>query len=137
VRARRIYALAAIALWLASVEVAPNLHLALHDELAPHIHVGDGIVFLVPEHRHADGTIHRGEPHHHRRGPNDATQLQLQHGANSLAHHASAVQPTGLCHVAPLPVDRRPIAIAAIAPSSPAAAPLLRASARGPPAIES
>lgn len=129
-RSRRSLVLAAAVLWLVGVELGPNLHLALHDHLAPHTHLGESIAFA---HRHADGTIHRAARPNRRRTPSDLA-VQLEHGAHALAHHATGVVPTAPTLVVALPVDRRPTLVVAAASAPLASLPSARATARGPPA---
>ncbi len=140
-RARRRLALVACLLWLAGFEVLPWLHVALHDELAPHVHTADGTIIRVSfagevTHRHADGTVHRGpaDDHaKHRRPPR--TSYTLDHGAGSLAHHGVAVVPAAAPLHAPLPVVRRPVVVAVAAPIAWVSSSVPLASARGPPAV--
>ncbi len=129
-RRRRALALAAAVLWLVGLELAPNLHLALHDHLGAHVHAGDSIAFA---HRHADGTIHRTAARKPRRATRDLA-LSLEHGAHSLAHHAAGLQPTGPAIVVPLPVDRRPTLVIAARTTELVSLLAARATARGPPA---
>ena len=98
---RRALAALAILLWIAGVEVLPNVHLAAHDD--DHTHAPDGtivrVVFEQP-HRHDDGTVHA-------HGGGDAGGDVADHGAakrkrgsarlaidEAPAHHAAA----GLAH---------------------------------------
>ncbi|HTR49130.1 MAG TPA: hypothetical protein VMJ10_00405 [Kofleriaceae bacterium] len=130
-RRRARLALVAACLWLFGFELVPDLHLALHDYLAPHTHDGDGISFV---HRHADGTVHRISPAKHRRAGDGADiAIELEHGAHSLAHHAAAVRPTLPSLVVPVPVDRRPVLVKAVAVDELVSIPSVRAVARGPP----
>ena len=138
-RTRARLALIACVLWLVGVEIMPGLHEALHDHLAAHTHDGGGMVVKVsfgsePTHRHADGTIHRGaDP---RPGKQRDTLLGnlLAHGQNSLEHHAAALQPTAAPIVHPLPVDRRPTTVVAVAAPTLVSRSVPEAAARGPPA---
>jgi hypothetical protein len=138
---RRLAALIACLLWLVGFEALPWLHVALHDDLAPHVHAADGTIVRVSftgeaTHRHADGTVHRGPADHaahHRRTPN--TGYKLDHGAGSLAHHGVAVVPTAAPRHEPLPVVRRPIVLAVVAAIPPVSLPVPLATARGPPAV--
>jgi hypothetical protein len=130
-------ALVACALWLAGFELMPWLHVAFHDQLATHRHDATGTIVRVsfgePTHRHADGTVHRGEDHA-TRPDHDARVLALvTHGQGSLAHHGVAAVPTAPPLHEPLPIDRRPTFVESVATIAPVslAAPL--ASARGPP----
>jgi hypothetical protein len=137
-RARARLAIAACLIWIAGFEVLPWAHIAFHDELAPHIHVGDTIVtvsFAGPTHRHADGTVHRDHPAPARADGQAHLAAALAHGAHSLAHHGVAAIPTPPpCHH-PLPIDWRPtfVAIATAAPLT--SSPVPTAAARGPPAF--
>jgi hypothetical protein len=137
-------ALVACLLWLAGFEVLPWMHVALHDELAPHIHAADGTIIRVSfsgevTHRHADGTIHRGPEDHDDRAPakrHHPTRpgYGLDHGAGSLAHHGVAILPAAAPLHAPLPIDRRPVIVALADAPVPVVTPVPTASARGPPA---
>ena len=134
-RTARTLALVAAVLWLAGIELVPNLHLALHASLAAHTHDGDTTVFAP--HHHADGSEHRvvmrAGHRVHARGTHDLA-LELEHGAHSLAHHAAALQPAPAPLLVPLPIDRRPLLAAAIAIIEPSSRVVPRAMARGPPA---
>jgi len=134
-RTARTLALVAVVLWLAGVELVPNLHLALHASLAAHTHDGDTTVFAP--HHHADGSEHRvvmrAGHRVHARSTHDLA-LELEHGAHSLAHHAAALQPAPAPLLVPLPIDRRPLLAAAIAIIEPSSRVVPRAMARGPPA---
>jgi len=133
-------ALAACALWLAGVEALPALHEALHAELAPHHHAGGAIITVSLEdttHRHPDGTIHfvAPRPHAGRKPVHDGRPRagDLAGHAAGLAHHAAAIAPAAPPILHPLPVDRRPLCVAAavtpvLVPRDP-----LAATARGPP----
>ena len=129
-RRRTPLALAALVLWLAGVELVPNLHLALHGALDEHVHEGAVTVF-------AHGHVHRVVPAH--RTPRDKRAaerdlaLRLEHGAHSLAHHAAALQPSPVPILAPMPVDRRPQVIAEAATGEPGSRSIPHAHARGPP----
>jgi hypothetical protein len=129
-------ALVAAVLWLAGVELVPNLHLALHDSLAAHTHDGDTTVFAP--HHHADGSEHRvvmRAGHRVRTHSRHDLALELEHGAHSLAHHAAALQPAPAPILVPLPIDRRPVEAAAIAIIEPSSRVVPHATARGPPAL--
>lgn len=131
----RVLALVAAMLWLAGVELVPNLHLALHDSLAAHAHEGDTTVFTP--HVHANGSEHRvvmRAGHRVRTHSRHDLALELEHGAHSLAHHAAALQPAPAPILVPLPIDRRPVERAAIAIIEPSSRGVPRATARGPPA---
>ena len=116
-------ALAACALWLAGVEVLPAVHEALHDRLAPHHHHGGSIVTVSFEdatHRHPDGTPRATEAFGHAAG---------------LAHHAAALAPAAPPVTEPLPVDRRPILVAAAQILAVVERARIAATARGPPTL--
>lgn len=134
-RTARMLALVAAVLWLAGVELVPNLHLALHDSLAAHVHDGDTTVFAP--HHHADGSEHRvvmrAGHRVHARSAHDLA-LELEHGAHSLAHHAAALQPAPAPLLVPMPIDRRPRLAPEIAIIEPSSRVVPRAMARGPPA---
>jgi hypothetical protein len=132
-RKRARLALAAIALWLAGLEVLPNLHVALHDQLGAHTHVGDATVF-VASHRHADGSIHALRRPRTRAAREAHLAAALAHGQHSLAHRTAGVAPSAPPIIAPIPVDRPTLLVAAIAESAPSSRRVSRASARGPPA---
>lgn len=129
---RRLHTLAyaALVLWLAGVELVPNIHLALHDALAEHTHEGDVTVF-------AHGHVHRVVPAHRvprdKRAAERDLALRLEHGAHSLAHHAAALQPSPPPLLVPLPIDRRPLILAEVAIVEPRSRSIPRANARGPP----
>jgi hypothetical protein len=133
-RRTRTIAIVACLLWLGGIELLPNLHVALHDSLAPHTHTDGGIVFTVTygeqPHVHADGTIHRPLP-----PTRDRAALRTHHGDGGLAHHAAAIAPVVPPSIHPLPIDRRPtVVIVAIALELRSLDPLA-ATARGPPRI--
>lgn len=132
----------ACALWLAGFEVLPWLHVAMHDDLAPHVHAADGTIIRVsfdePTHRHADGTIHRHGHAPDKRGRHKPPiGYTLDHGAGSLAHHGVAVQPPAAPIVHALPIDRRPQLSARVARPSLVSCAVPVAAARGPPAFAS
>jgi hypothetical protein len=144
-------ALVACVLWLAGFEVLPWLHVAFHDELAPHIHAADGTIIRVSftdaggaTHRHADGSVHRDRddrpigapPARGRHRPDRPTgpSYALDHGAGSLAHHGVAVVPAAAPLHTPLPVHVRPVVVALASTSAPIEPSVPVASARGPPA---
>ena len=133
-RTARTLALVAALLWVAGVELVPNLHLALHTSLAAHSHDGDTTVFAP--HRHADGSEHRvvmRAGHRVRTHGARDLALELEHGAHSLAHHAAALQPAPAPILTALPIDRRPTVAPEIAISEPSSRVVPRATARGPP----
>ena len=132
-------ALVACVLWLLGVEALPAVHEALHDRFAPHTHVAGSIVvssFEDVTHRHPDGTIHFVAPKAKgkRKPPDGRAHADHDPGhADGLAHHAAAIAPAARPITQPLPVDRRPIAIAIIERVEPVARDPLAAVARGPP----
>lgn len=125
-RRRALLALVGAILWMAGVELVPNLHLALHDSLAAHVHEGDTTVF-------AHGHAHRVTQKCDRRAAEQELALRLQHGAHSLAHHGVAIKSTPPPLLAPLPIDRRAQVFAEIAIIEPASRTAPTAQARGPP----
>ena len=88
------------------------------------------------EHEHDDHDDDAPHAHHHLR--NDTSQARLaaalEHGRHSLAHHDLAVQPPALVVVWPLPIDRRPVIVDAVAAIDPVSIRSIPAVARGPPA---
>ena len=60
---RRTLAVATVLLWLAAVEVLPNLHLAFHDD--DHTHAADGTIHAAAAHAHEEHD-HGGGAHRHR-----------------------------------------------------------------------
>lgn len=86
----------AVVLWVLGFEVAPNLHLGLHDHLAPHSH--DGVVAQAEhahDHHDADhGHAHDDAPHHHPddagHHPGDAAHHHDDHHASPADSHESA-----------------------------------------------
>ena len=131
---RRRLALAAALLWLLGIELLPNLHVALHDDLAPHTHVAGGIVFTVtygePIHVHPDGTIHRPA-----RPTRDRDAIGTHHGDGSLAHHAAAIAPLPPPITKSLPIDRHAMIVAIATGVDLVSLDPLAASARGPPLV--
>ena len=127
-------ALALVVVWLAGIEVLPNLHLALHDQLGAHTHVGDATVF-VASHRHADGTVHELRRIARAASGDRLAHLAaaLAHGRHSFAHHTAAMKSSSPPMVAPLPVDRPLLLVAAIAEVAPSSRLHARPCARGPP----
>ena len=138
--ARACMALAACLMWLTCVEVLPALHQGLHDRLAPHRHDSGSIVVVSFEdttHRHPDGSIHFVAPRSRgagklrcdgRPGASDARRH-----ADGLAHHAAALAPAPPPITQPLPIDRRPSALAVARSIELVARDPLAATARGPP----
>jgi hypothetical protein len=149
-RQRRL-AVIACSLWALCFEVLPNLHLGLHDHLAPHSHDGDTPqadaaptgprikVSYAPRHRHSDGSYHvdasaadtgYAADGDHAKAPRPTTR----HGAHSLAHRALALQTPPPVITEPLPVPRTVAWIEPAIEATPHLAPAPAASARGPPA---
>jgi hypothetical protein len=148
VRHQRRLAVVATLLWLLGFEVLPNLHLAVHAELAPHDHGAavttnaDGLRVTVTfgGHRHDDGSWHHHEDDARDVGTtasgehDGATAPRApDHGTHSLAHRTLALHAPPPVVTAPLPVTRTLTWIEIArddAPRSPAAP---TAVARGPP----
>jgi hypothetical protein len=149
-RARARLAIVACALWLGGVEVMPALHEATHGQLGPHRHDAGSIVtvsFDDTTHRHPDGTIHFASPKSRPARPQHAGKTwrgmhdgrpqardAAQH-ADGLAHHAAALAPVPPPVTRPLPVDRRPFAVAIARSIELVASDPLAATARGPPTL--
>ncbi len=127
-------AIVACLIWLAGIEVLPNLHVALHDHLAAHTHADGGIVFTVTygeqPHVHADGTVHRPLP-----PTRDRDAIGNHHGDGSLAHHAAAIAPVVPPSTQPLPVDRRSTFVSIVRSLELVSLDPLAAAARGPPHV--
>ena len=92
-RARRVYAVTALVLWLLGVEVLPNLHLAFHGD--DHTHGEHGEIRSY-EQRLAHALAHaEGEAHDHRRSTHGReAQIDLAphgHAAGGIAHRAIAL----------------------------------------------
>lgn len=149
-RARARIALALCVVWIAGFEVVPWLHVALHDQLGAHHHDATGALILdrdrdsqvdehAPDHDHddLDGDVdeHGAPVHHHAPAAPADRRLgdALVHGQHSLAHHGIAVPAPSPVLTSPLPVDRRPTFVAAVAMDAPIASSPGRAVARGPP----
>ena len=122
---RALLAFVGAVLWLGGVEVVPNLHLALHDSLAAHVHEGDRTIF---EGTHEHRVVRTRDARRH------DLALRLEHGAHSLAHHGLAMQPAPVPVLAPLPVDRRPTFLQELAIVELHSRVVPRAKARDPPA---
>jgi hypothetical protein len=135
-------ALAACLLWLAGVEGLPALHETTHDRLAPHRHDSGSIVTVSFEdttHRHPDGSIHFASPRRPGGGkaPHDGRPraTDATHHADGLAHHAAALAPASPPVTRPLPIDRRPSALAVARSIELVTRDPLAATARGPPIV--
>lgn len=122
---RVLLALLGAILWLGGVELVPNLHLALHDQLAAHVHEGDSTIFAH------EGHVHRAPKRP--RSDHDLA-LRLEHGAHSLAHHSVALHAAPPPVLAALPVSFKPTIVADIAVAEPDSRSLAHPVARGPPA---
>lgn len=129
-----------VLLWLMGVEALPSLHEGLHGRLAPHRHEHGSIVtasFEDSTHRHPDGSIHfvAPRPAKSRKAADDGRPRvrDLASHAAGLAHHAEAIAPAAPPVTTPLPVDRRPITLAAERSVQPVSLDPLAPSARGPP----
>jgi hypothetical protein len=121
---RVLLALLGAILWLGGVEVGPNLHLALHDQLAAHVHEGDSTVFAH------EGHVHRAPKRP--RSDRDLA-LRLEHGAHSLAHHSVALHAAAPPMLQALPVNVTPTIVVDIAIAAPDSRSLAHPVARGPP----
>lgn len=134
-------AIAAILLWIGGIEVGPNLHVALHAGLAPHVHdAATGAIVRVSfardsvaawPHTHADGTTHA-----HAHAPKTPRGSAHRLAAALDAPHLHAIvawcaPPPPLAH--PVAVDRVATRLCARAPGDPHACTSGRAVARGPP----
>jgi len=121
---RVLLALLGAILWLGGVEVVPNLHLALHDQLGAHVHEGDRTIFAH------EGHVHRAPK---RPRSNHDLALRLEHGAHSLAHHSVALHTAPPVVLAALPVNVKPTIVADITIAEPDSRSLAHPVARGPP----
>ena len=141
---RQRIALALCVLWIGCFELMPWMHVAVHEQLAPHTHDANGAVVLLGEAPHEDADqpahvhthVYPRPPHaHHHHRADDLTRLAsaLAHGAHSLAHHGIAVPIPAPVWLTPLPVDRRPIDLERVAVHVPVSLERGRAVARGPP----
>lgn len=82
-RRRRILAIATALLWIAAIEVLPNLHLAAHRD--DHTHASDGSIHAVA---HAEPHEHGGTRHRHRRPYPVPPSLREDAPAAPHGHHA-------------------------------------------------
>jgi hypothetical protein len=128
---RRRLALTTAVLWVLALEVMPWLHVAFHDRIAHHHHDATGAIII-------DDTPLADADDLERDAPADDTAARilarsLAHGQHSAAHHDVAVVPPAAVITAPLPIDRRPITVAAIVSIEPISLAPGRAVARGPP----
>lgn len=110
---RRRLAIVACLLWLLGVEVLPAIHQGTHGSAAPHTHQAGGMVVTVsfdePTHVHADGSVHAHATKKKARRTEGVTRIgDVPHGAEGLAHHATALIAAAPPLTKPLPVDRRP-----------------------------
>jgi len=132
---RRALAVIACLLWVVGFEALPALHLATHEGAAPHVHGADGTVIHVsfgdePTHVHADGTIHH---HAHRHSHDPGVRTPDGHADGTVGHRGIAAIPAPTPIHAPLPIDRRPMIVAALVAHTPISATTPVAAARGPP----
>ena len=135
-------AIAAILLWIGGIEVGPNLHVALHARLAPHVH--DAVTGAVVRVAFGAGSVAE-RPHVHptgrstrpaRRRAARALRLDVARAGDSPHLHgilAWSAPPPPITHA--IAVDRVAIAIAAHAPIDPISFSPGRAVARGPPLV--
>lgn len=159
-RRRDILALAALALWIAGFELAPNLHVGLHHLLPSHDHHGAasqvsgytsrGRVRTVPgdgrarsSHVHAHAHPHGSDGHDHGHDHEPAPEPTgehgpgaspaPEHGAHSLAHRglAALAPPPAIAPLIPAPFVLLPAPGEATA--APPALPRGRPNQRGPP----
>jgi len=129
---RRRLALATAVLWVLAFEVMPWIHVAFHERIAHHHHDATGAIVID------DAPIADADDHEHDDAPadNDAARIlarTLGHGQHSAAHHDVAVVPPAAVITSPLPIDRRPITVAAVVSIEPISFSPGRAVARGPP----
>jgi hypothetical protein len=154
-----------IAMWLAGVELMPNLHLAMHAHLQAHVHEGDRTIFL--HHRdelfdeHADDLDAEVDEHGEvvparddldagtaleTSGVSDAVTrelsraehelgVRLEHGGHALAHHALALHPSSPPALAPMPFHRHLTEAPQTAIIEPGSWSVPEAAARGPPTL--
>jgi hypothetical protein len=132
-------------LWLLGVEVLPAIHEGTHASSAPHRHDGGGMVVTVsfgePTHRHTDGSVHAHSPAAPAKAKRPRTEGltrmsgELPHGADGIAHHASALQQAAPPIAEPLPIDLRPMLVAIRATAEPVSLDPLAPNARGPPTL--
>jgi hypothetical protein len=143
-RRQRKLAVIASLLWVIGFEVAPNLHVAMHDQLAPHRHGGDEVadsgglkvkVTYTSGHQHADGSWHLDEVAAADPGGDDRlVRRGAGHGAHSLAHRGIAIHSPPPVITEPLPVTRTFAWLAIPADPAPRSPSAPIAVARGPPA---
>jgi hypothetical protein len=138
-------AIVACVLWLVGFEGLPALHLATHDDAAPHVHAADGTVIHVSfgTHRHADGSVHADhdlkemtDGHVRHSHSHDPGVRELHgHADGAIGHRGIAAIPSPPPITKPLPIDRRPTIVAAIVAATPISASTPVAAARGPPSF--
>jgi hypothetical protein len=126
---RRRIALATAVLWVLALEVMPWLHVAFHGRIAHHHHDATGAIIID------DAPIADADDHEDLPADVAARMLarSLAHGQHSAAHHDVAVVPPAAVITSPLPIDRRPITVAAVVSIEPISLSPGRAVARGPP----
>lgn len=139
---RQRVALALCVLWIVGFELMPWLHVATHDRIAPHIHDASGATIYLagdaapPPGGHVHTHVYPRPPEHRHRPAGDGLARlagALAHGAHTLAHHGVAVPAPPPVWLEPLPVDRRPIALAREVARVQHEPEAVRAAARGPP----
>lgn len=153
-RTRARIAIALCALWVASFEVLPWLHVALHDHAGAHTHDAAGTIVRVSftsSHGHPDDDdvdaqvdeaaahergYHVVADHAKPRAPDDDNTriaAALAHGRHSLAHHGIALPLPAPAIESPLPIDRMALALEVVAVLAPRSLDPLAAACRGPP----
>jgi len=147
-----VLVLVALATWVGGFELAPALHVAFHDRLAPHSHHAGG-----PSTSHSHGGADEADAHFRfdraRRlrerlarwlapperavAPQDAPGARpaegSEHGAHSLAHRQLASRPAAAGSVAVGPCPLVALVPVASAPKEPGSWAAVGRRARGPP----
>jgi hypothetical protein len=138
-RQRAYLALVACVLWVAGIEVLPSIHLAMHAHMGAHRHEGNTIVLLDDHGRDTAETLDVDPDEPPAAQPRTADTIharlarQLDHGHGSAAHRDLATLAPPIPLHAPLPVERRPLALTPAAIATPISRLAPRAAARGPP----
>jgi hypothetical protein len=142
---RRVMACLAAVLWVLGFEIAPNVHLGLHDHIAPHTH-GGAVAHddHEREHRHAHehghAHAHHSDPAQHAaaddaRDVTSASRLDPAHGDHDLLHRGIAIAQPPLAQPS---IAQAPVVVLARLRSltrRPDSRALIVARARGPPVI--
>lgn len=147
-RARARMALIACLLWIASFEVLPWMHIALHEHVGAHHHDAGGSIVRDEADPRSRGLADEGEDdadrHEHEGHPgrSDADRIArvanaLTHGRHSLAHHDIAIYAPPPPLTSPLPIDRRVTIVEAATAVDPISLRIPIASARDPPRFDS